>query len=328
MKMSKPMVSATAGVVMGFAALGSAHAAYPDHTIRVVVPFPAGGGTDIVGRAVLNRMAQDLGQAIIVENRAGAGTQIGTQAVADADADGYTLLYTSTAYSVNPSLVDTAQYDPIDSFQPVGLATFHPFVLLTHPDTGIESVGELIEQAKANPGELSYASVGVGSSQHLGMELFKRMSGVDILHVPYGGSSPAMQDLLGGQVDMMFNGISPTIGHIRSGRLNVLATDSTQRVPLLPDVPTVDESGLEGFAITTWSGLLAPAGVPDEVTQALGEAMHKALTDPDLIKELQGRGLIVADLDAAEFGDFLKTDVAEWKRLIDEAGARQAVNPD
>lgn len=317
----KKGVMLVAGVIACLTA-GAAYAQYPDKPIRVVVPFPAGGGTDIVGRTVLNRLSEELGQPIIVDNRAGAGTQIGTKAVADALPDGYTLLYTSSAFSANPSLSDNVQYDPQRSFDPIALAAFHPFVLLAPTDRSFSSVAELIEQAKAKPGELTYASVGVGSSQHLGMELFKRMAGVDILHVPYGGSAPAMQDLLGGRVDLMFNGISPSLAHIQSGRLKALATDSDRRVPLLPDVPTVAESGLEGYAITTWSGLLGPAGLPADVLNRLESAMQVVLADPKVQADLEGRGLIPAQMGAKEFKAFLTEDEAEWRRLIEDSGAR------
>lgn len=298
------------------------YAQYPDKPIRVIVPFPAGGGTDIVGRTVLNRLSEELGQPIVVDNRAGAGTQIGTQAVADALPDGYTLLYTSSAFSANPSLSDTVQYDPERSFDPIALAALHPFVLLTPADRSFSNVAELLQQARAKPGELTYASVGVGSSQHLGMELFKRMAGVDIMHVPYGGSAPAMQDLLGGRVDLMFNGISPSLAHIQSGRLKALATDSTRRVPLLPEVPTVAESGLDGYAITTWSGLLGPVGLPAEIHARLEEAMQTVLADPKIQADLEARGLIPAQMGAKEFKAFLHEDVAQWRRLIDDSGAR------
>jgi len=298
----------------------SVQAAYPEQPIRVVVPFPPGGGTDIVARSVLERVSGYLGQPVIVENKGGAGTQIGTVAVASAKADGYTLLFTSSAFSVTPSLRDNVNYDPLTSFQPIGMTALHPFVLVANAALPANSVAGLIAYAKKNPGKLNYASVGNGSSQHLGMELFKRMAGVDMLHVPYTGSAPAMTDLLGGQVLLMWNGISPTLGHIQSGKLKALATDSMQRVPLLEGVPTADESGLPGFHITTWSGLLAPAGVPEEARARLEAALTKTMADPKLRQQLSSLGLQPQSLGSAEFGEFLVKDVAQWRQLIKDAG--------
>lgn len=300
----------------------TAHAAYPDRPIHFVVPFPAGGGTDIVARLVADKMASSLGQPIIVENKAGAGTIIGTEAVARAQPDGYTLLYTSSAFSVNPSLIKNIPYDPEKSFKPVGLAAFHPFVLLVNPKLPVHTIKELIDYAKKNPGKLNYASVGVGSSQHLAMELFKRMAGVDIQHIPYKGSAPAVTDLLGGQVMLMFNGISPTLGYIRSGKLRALATDSEKPVPLLGGVPTVSDSGLPGFKITTWSGLLAPAGTPQAVVEQLAAAMSKAVESPDFQSKLQSMGLQPAGMAPAQFAAFLREDVAEWAKLVKDSGAQ------
>lgn len=302
----------------------SVQAAYPEQPIRVVVPFPPGGGTDIVARSVLERVSGYLGQPVIVENKGGAGTQIGTVAVAGANADGYTLLFTSSAFSVTPSLRENVKYDPLKSFQPIGMAALHPFVLVANTALPANSVAELIDYAKKNPGKLNYASVGNGSSQHLGMELFKRMAGVDMLHVPYTGSSPAMTDLLGGQVLLMWNGISPTLGHIRSGKLKALATDSLERVPLLEGVPTVNESGLPGFHITTWSGLLAPAGIPEEARARLESALTQAMADPELRQQLSSLGLQPQSLGSAGFGEFLAKDVAQWRQLIKDAGVTPA----
>lgn len=311
------------GLLAGLAlAATSALAAYPEQPIRVVVPFPPGGGTDIVARNVLERVSHHLGQPIIIENKAGAGTQIGTVAVANAEPDGYTLLFTSTAFSVTPSLRTNANYDPIQSFQPIGMAALHPFVLVANPSLPANTVAELIAYAKKHPGELNYASVGNGSSQHLGMELFKRMAGIDLLHVPYNGSAPAMTDLLGGQVSLMFNGVSPTLGHIRSGKLKALATDNLKRVPLLDGVPTVDESGLPGFEITTWSGFLAPKGIPADALDKLEDAMSRAMAEPQLQERLTSRGLQPNPLNAADFEAFLVKDVAQWRQLIKDAGVK------
>lgn len=294
-------------------------AAYPERPIRIVVPFPAGGGTDIVARVIGPHLSAELKQPVVFDNKAGAGTAIGTEVVASAAADGYTLLFTSSAFTANAALMKKLPYDPLKSFVPVGSAALHPFVLVAHPSVPAGSLQELLAYARQNPGKLSYASVGAGSSQHLGMELLKRMAGVDIVHIPYKGSAPATTDLLGGQVQMMFNGVSPTLPHIRAGKLKVLATDSDRRVPLLPDVPTVAESGVPGYKITTWSGLLAPAGVSPEVSARLSAAWAKVMALPAVQKELQERGLVPHALAPAAFAQFLKDDKDEWAKLVRDA---------
>lgn len=292
---------------------------YPDKPLRIVVPFPAGGGTDIVARLIGPHLSAELKQQIVFDNRAGAGTVIGTGYVAGAAPDGYTLLFTSSAFTANASLMKKLPYDPLQSFAPIGSAALHPFVLVAHPSVPANNLKELLDHARRNPGKLSYASVGPGSSQHLGMELLKRMAGVDIVHVPYRGSAPAVTDLLGGQVHLMFNGISPTLPHIRGGKLKVLATDADRRVPLLPDVPTVSEAAVPGYKITTWSGLLAPSDIPADVKARLTAAWAKVMANPELQKELTQRGLVPNYLNAEQFGQMLKEDKEAWAKLTRDA---------
>jgi tripartite-type tricarboxylate transporter receptor subunit TctC len=306
-------------LLAGATALPAFAADYPDRPIRIVVPFPAGGGTDIVARVVGTRFAAELKQPLVFDNRAGAATVIGTEAVASAEPNGYTLLFTSSAFTANASLMKKLPYDPLRSFVPIGGAALHPFVLVAHPSVPANSLKELLEYAKRNPGKLSYASVGAGSSQHLGMELLKRMAGVDIVHIPYKGSAPAVSDLLGGQVQLMFNGVSPTLPYIRSGKLKVFATDADRRVPLLPDVPTVSEAGVPGYSITTWSGLLAPSGIPADVRAVLTAAWARTMAAPEVQKDLAERGLVPNPLTPAQFAQLLHKDKDEWARLVREA---------
>ncbi|MET0310621.1 MAG: tripartite tricarboxylate transporter substrate binding protein [Burkholderiaceae bacterium] len=311
---------ALACALLAAPALSFAQAAsFPDKPIRIVVPFPAAGGTDIVARIVGQHFATELKQPVIFDNKAGGGTVIGTEQVANAAADGYTLLFTSSAFTANASLMKKLPYDPLRSFEPIGGAALHPFVLVAHPSVPASNLKELIAYAKQNPGKLNYASVGPGSSQHLGMELLKRMAGVDILHVPYRGSAPATTDLLGGQVQMMFNGVSPTLPHIRAGKLKVFATDSDRRVPVLPDVPTVAEAALPGYKITTWSGLLAPSAVPADIREKLAGAWARAMAKPEVQKELTERGLVPNHLPPAAFAQLLRADKDEWARLVKDA---------
>jgi tripartite-type tricarboxylate transporter receptor subunit TctC len=305
--------------LVGATAALPAFAAYPERPIRIVVPYPAGGGTDIVARVIGPYLSAELKQPIVFDNKAGAGTAIGTELVANAVPDGYTLLFTSSSFTANAALMKKLPYDPLKSFTPIGSAALHPFVLVAHPSVPANTLQELLAYAKRNPGKLSYASVGAGSPQHLGMELLKRMAGVDIVHIPYKGSAPAMTDLLGGQVQMMFNGVSPTLPHIRAGKLKVLATDSDRRVPLLPDVPTVAEAGVPGYKITTWSGLLAPAGVTPEVSALLTGAWPRVMGLPAVQKELSERGLVPHALVPLAFAQLLKDDKDEWARLVRDA---------
>jgi tripartite-type tricarboxylate transporter receptor subunit TctC len=305
--------------LVGATAAFPAFAAYPERPIRIVVPYPAGGGTDIVARVIGPYLSAELKQPIVFDNKAGAGTAIGTELVANAVPDGYTLLFTSSSFTANAALMKKLPYDPLKSFNPIGSAALHPFVLVAHPSVPANTLQELLAYAKRNPGKLSYASVGAGSPQHLGMELLKRMAGVDIVHIPYKGSAPAMTDLLGGQVQMMFNGVSPTLPHIRAGKLKVLATDSDRRVPLLPDVPTVAEAGVPGYKITTWSGLLAPAGVTPEVSALLTAAWPRVMALPAVQRELSERGLVPHTLAPTAFAQLLKDDKEEWARLVRDA---------
>jgi len=309
-----------AGALIALAALTSAAAGtYPDRPIRVVVPFPAGGGTDIAARLIMPALSKELKQSIIIDNRAGAATVIGTEAVANSPADGYTLLYTSSAFTANASLMRKLSYNPLTSFEPIGSAALHPFVLVANPAVPANNLKELVSYAKQHPGKLNYASVGIGSTQHLEMELLKRLTGIDAVHVPYRGSSPAMTDLLGGQVNIMFNGVSPTLAYIRSGKLKVYATDSTRRLALLPDVPTMAEAGVSDFNFTTWSGLLAPNGLPPQVKAVLDAAWKKVMTEPEVEKSLAQHGLVANYLSPVDFATMLRKDKAQWAELVHNA---------
>jgi len=309
-----------AGALLALAAVtSSAASTYPDKPIRVIVPFPAGGGTDIAARLIMPAFSKELKQSVIVENRAGAATVIGTDVVANAPADGYTLLYTSSAFTANASLMRKLSYDPLTSFYPIGCAALHPFVLVANPSVPANNLKELISYAKQNPGKLNYASAGPGSTQHLEMELLKRLAGLDIVHVPYRGSSPAMTDLLGGQVNIMFNGVSPTLAYIRSGKLKVFATDSNRRLELLPNVPTMAQAGVSGFNFTTWSGLLAPSKLPPEAKAVLDAAWKKAMAKPEVQKALAQRGLVPNYLSPTDFAQMLRKDKTQWAELVRDA---------
>jgi tripartite-type tricarboxylate transporter receptor subunit TctC len=297
-------------------------AAWPQAPVHVIVPFPAGGGTDIVGRIVVEKLNDKFGRHFIVENKDGASTIVGTEAAARAQPDGYTLLYTTTPYTINPSVQRHMPFDTKASFVPIGLTAFHPFVLLAHPSLGVSSVAELIALAKKDPGQINYASVGTGSSQHLEMELLKQLAGIELTHVPYRGSSPAMTDLIGGHVSLMWNGLSPSLGAIQQGSLRALAVDAKSRVGVLPNVPTIEEAGLPGFNILTWSGLFAPAGTPRAITDRLMRAIKEINADPDFAKRLADLGLQPGGPIGVDFGTFLDNDMTSWAKLVAATGAK------
>jgi hypothetical protein len=314
------LLCAVLGLLAGTAAL--AQSDYPNRTIRMVVPFPAGGGTDIVARAVTEHLTVALGQPVVIENRGGGGTIIGTDAVAKAAPDGYTVLLTSSAFTINPSLVPNLPYDTEKDLLPIANASMHPFVLVANPSLPVNNLSELISYARKNPGKLSYASVGNGSSQHIEMEMLKQAAGLFIVHVPYRGSAPAVTDLLGGQVQLMFNGISPTLQHIRAGKLKALAVDSEKRVPLLKDVPTVAESGLPNLRFTTWSGLLVPARTPKPVVDRLTAEMQKITLSPEFREKLASMGLEAGGPTGAAYASFLKADMGDWARMVKQSNAK------
>src|SRR5712692_11572161 len=241
---------------------------YPSRPVRLIIPFPPGGSNDVVGRVFATRLSERLGRQVVVDNRSGAGGVVGTEAAANAPADGYTLLVISLAHAVNPWLYKLA-YDPIKAFTPIGIMASGTNVLAVHPDLPVHSVKELVALAKAKPGDLQYASAGIGSFQHLGGELFKLTAGVDMLHVPFKGGGPAMVDIVGGHTKVMFSSLIQTTPHIRSGKLRALGTGGVARSPILPEVPTIAEAGVPGYQAVNWWGVVAPAGTPAAIVEKL-----------------------------------------------------------
>ena len=269
--------------------------AYPNHSIRLVVPFPAGGTTDILARDVAKRLTDTLGQPVVVDNRPGAAGNIGADLVAKAAPDGYTLLMgTVGTHAINSSLYAKMPYDHVKDFVPVVLVAGVPNVLVVNPSVPVNSVADLIKLAKAKPGSINFASSGSGTSIHLSGELFKTMAGVDITHVPYKGSSPALADLMGGQVQIMFDNLPSSLALIRSGKLRAVAVTSLKRAPALPDVPTVAESGLPGFEASSWFGILAPAGTPAPIVAKLNAEVNKWLQSPEAKEQLGAQGAEIA----------------------------------
>jgi tripartite-type tricarboxylate transporter receptor subunit TctC len=296
---------------------------FPAKPVRIIVAFPAGGGTDIAARIVAQNLTQAWGQQAIVENRGGASGVIGTEAAAKAAPDGYTLFMgTLGNFSVNPHLYPKMTVDPLRDFAPITQVVDVHFALLAHPSLAANNVAELIALARAKPGQLHYASSGPGGAPHLAAELFKRMAGVDIVHVPYKGSGPSMQDLIGGQVPMAFDSLLQALPHIRDHRLKVLAVLGKSRSAQLPDVPTVDESGLTGYELTNWFGLAAPAATPKEIVARVNADVVRVLHTPEVREKISAMAATVVGNRPEEFGERMRSDSAKWARLIAEANIR------
>ncbi|MSP95849.1 MAG: tripartite tricarboxylate transporter substrate binding protein [Betaproteobacteria bacterium] len=289
---------------------------FPGKPVHIIVPFPPGGGTDVVARAVVPRMQELLGQAIVVENRAGAGGNIGAEFVAKSPADGYTLLVASAATAINTTLTKNLSWDLARDFAPVVLLVLNQSLLAAHPSVPVSNVRELIALAKAKPGQVSYASYGNGSSAHLIGELFKMTAGVDLLHIPYKGAAPAVNDLLGGQVNVIFADVAAILPHVKGGRVKALGIGSARRFDGLPSVPTIAESGVPGFEAGGFLGLVAPAGTPREVVNALNAAAVKSLVTPEVNERLNALASPPVGEAPEYFGRHIRAEIDKWARVI------------
>jgi len=294
---------------------------YPTKPIRLVIPFPPGGSNDVVGRMVAQQRGERLGKQVVVDNRGGAGGIIGTEAAAKSAPDGYTLLIISIAHSVSPWLYKL-QYDPIKSFVPVAILASGPNVLVVNPELPVHSVPELITLAKQKPGELNYASAGIGSFQHLGGELFKLTAGVNIVHVPYKGGGPAMTDVLGGYTRIMFSSLVQTTPFVLNGQLRALGTSGLKRNAALPDVPTIAEAGLPGYEATNWWGVVAPAGTPPAIVEKLHNEIAAVQNSPLTKVQFAAQGADIVQMTSAEFGSFMEKEMNKWERVVKESGMK------
>ena len=293
---------------------------YPNRPIRLIVPYPAGGPTDFVGRTVAQKLSQLLGQQVVVDNRPGAGTVIGSELVARAAPDGYTLLFgTGGGTFLAPLMLPKVPYDPHRDFEPVAMLVMSPQVLVVHPSVAANTVSELIALAKAKPGVLNFASVGTGTSPHLGGELFSSLTGTKIVHVPYKGTSPAMTDLISGQVQMMFTSMPTVLAQVKSGKLRLLGTGGTKRSPAIPNVPTIAET-VPGFELVTWYGVFAPARTPEAIIKRLNAAIGKVLADPESRDRMTAQGLEPTPMTPAEVRRYTQEETKRWSRLIKAAG--------
>ena len=294
---------------------------YPTKPVRLIIPFPPGGSNDVVGRMIAFQLSDRLGKSVVVDNQGGAGGIIGTEAAAKATPDGYTLLLISSAYAFGASMYKLP-YDPLTAFAPVALLGSGPVVLAVNAKLPVNSLQELIALAKAKPGELNYASAGVGSFQHLASALFKLQSGLDIVHVPFKGGGPAMMDVIAGNTQIAIGSLIQTLPHIRSGRLKPLGVGSAKRVPVLPDVPTISEAGVPGYEATNWWGLVATAGTPRPVIDRLHQELTVILASAETKKRFETEGGEAAQMSSEEFGRFISAEIVKWAKVVKEAGIK------
>ena len=299
-----------------------AQSTYPNKPLRLVVAFPAGGPVDIVARALAPRLSELLGQAAMVDNRGGASGIVGADLVAKSAADGYNLLVAPNTLAIHVTLYSKLPYDTLKDFAPIALLTASPLVLVVHPSVPASNVKQLIELAKARPGQLNYASPGSGTANHLAGEMMKSMAGIDVLHVPYKGGAPAEIDVLGGHVSFMFNTIPSALPHVRSGRLRALAVTWARRSPAAPDIPTIAESALPGFDAGTWYGIVGPAGLSREIVTRLNSEVNKVLRSIDFKQHMASLGVETMPGTPEQFGDFIRTEIVEWAKVVRDSGAR------
>jgi len=309
---------------LSLAASGPALAqAYPAKPIRLVIPFPPGGPLDLAGRAIGQKMQEDWGQPVVVENKPGAGGNIGADAVAKSAPDGYTLVMGAlSTHAVNPHLFAKMPYDALKDFAPVSMVAITPNVLVVNPSVPANNVRELVALAKASPGKLSFASGSNGSAGHLAGELFKTLAGIDIVHVPYKGGAPAMQDLLGGQVQFMFDNLANSTQQLKAGKLKAFAVTTAKRSALAPELPTMAEVGVPGFDISTWYGIMAPAGTPPEVVRKLNAEIVKILASDDMRERLKAQGAEPAPMTPEEFTAFIRAEWNKYAKIVKDSGAK------
>ena len=295
---------------------------YPNRPIKMIVPFAPGGATDIIARTVAQKLSDRVGQPVVVENKPGAGTTVGNAEVAKARPDGYTLLFAPTPFVISQVVYPTLPYDPRKDFAPVSLLATSPFILVTNASITARTVGELVAQAKAKPGALTFCSAGNGTVPHLAGELFKLRAGVDIVHVPYKGGGPAIVDLVGGQVNMMFATPIEVAQHVQSGKLRVLATTSLKRLPAFADVPTLDESGYPGFEVASFFGVLAPAGTPSDIVARLAADLATVMDLPDVRERFAAQSADANVQGPEAFGKFLEAQRVKWADIVKRSGAK------
>jgi tripartite-type tricarboxylate transporter receptor subunit TctC len=320
--MSNSLIRAGLALLLAASAVTAMAQTFPSKPIRLICPFPPGGAVDIASRAIAAEMSKTLGQPVTVENRPGAGGNIGGAEVARAAPDGYTMLMTTSGIqAINPVLYPKMQYDPNKDLTPIAALVSLSNVLVVNPSVKASSVAELTALAKAQPGKITYASSGSGTSIHMSAELYKQLTKIDIVHVPYKGSAPALVDLIGGQVNLMFDNIPSALPHIKAGRLNALATTGARRDPTLPDLPTVAEAGVKGYESGVWFGLAAPAGTPKEIVAKLADEAVKATKSPDYVKRMTEVGYVIVGVGPDQMAEMIRTEINRWGPVVKSSGA-------
>jgi tripartite-type tricarboxylate transporter receptor subunit TctC len=312
-------------VVLLLGCIAAAHAqTYPSRPIRYIVPQAPGGSSDTLARIVTQRVSDGLGQQLVVDNRPGATGIIGAEVVARANPDGYTLLQVATSHATNPAMLAKLPYDTARDFAPVSLLSQQPNIWLAHPSVPVRNIKELIAYAKARPREVNFASSGTGGSQHLAGELLKSMTGIEMTHIPYKGSPPALVDVLAGRVPLMSSTMPPALPHIKSGKVRAIAVTSAKRSPVVPEVPTVAESGVPGYEAIAWQGLVAPAGTPNAVISRINAEFVKALKQPDIAAKLNDQGFETVASTPEWFTQYIKSEITKWSKVIKAAGIKPA----
>jgi len=315
---------ATAILALAAAATGARALAqdYPSRPVRMIVPFAAGGPADVYARVLAQRLQVALGQPFVVDDRPGAGSIVGTDIAAKSAPDGYTLLVMSNTHTVNESLIPNKPFSLTRDFVPVAPINYSDLVMVIHPSVPAKNLAEFIALAKAQPGKLNYASSGPGTPYHMAGELFKSMAGVDIVHVPYKGSSGARTDVLGGQVQMMFDAVTTMSGSVKAGQVRALGTTGKTRSSVLPDVPTISEAGVPGYEATIWLGIMAPKGTPPAIVNRLNAAITKIVSDPEVKREWAAQGAVAMTMTPEEFGKYIGDDIVKWEKIVKISGAK------
>ena len=310
-----------AGAILSLAPACAGAQHYPSRPVRFIVPFPPGGGNDIVGRVIALRLAEALGQPVIVDNRGGAGGTLGTDITAKSPADGYTLLINNISLAVNATLFAKLPYDTLKDLAPVTLVGRQPNLLVVHPSVAAQSIRELLALAKARPRQLNYGSGGVGTASHLATELLKLMAHVELVHVPYKGLGPALTDLMGGQVQLIISTMASALPQVKAGKLRPLAVTTAKRSPFFPEVPTMDEAGVRGYEFNTWYGMLVPAGTPRPIVERLNRETAKLLDSAAIKEQFATQGIEAAPTSPEQFGAYLRTEVEKWGKVVKASGA-------
>jgi tripartite-type tricarboxylate transporter receptor subunit TctC len=317
------LATATCAIMLGLCCIAATAQNYPARPIRFIVTFPPGGPSDFVARALGQKLTEAWGQQVVVDNRSGAGGVVGVEAAARASPDGYTLLQgQSGGMSINPALLAKLSYDPFRDFTPITMLVVNAQMLVAHPSLPVKSVKELVALAKTRPGQIGYASAGYGSAQHLGMEMLKVMTGIDLLHVPYKGTGPALVDLFSGQVSLNFTSMPAVLPHVKAGKLKGIAVGSSRRSRAAPEVPTVAESGVPGFEYVAWYGLFAPAGTPQAIVNRINSQVAQALGESDLSQRLASQGAEPSPSTPEGLARYMREDHERWKKVIKAARIR------